>query len=79
MARSADCISSSADAATSGSVETPTDTALPGTVIGDSGVAVALEARYGSFIPANTESFVFQPFVFFDAALEKVSWLLPVG
>jgi len=40
----------------------------PGTVIGDSGVAVALEARYGSFIPANTESFVFQPFVFFDAA-----------
>ena len=40
----------------------------PGTVIGDSGVAVALEARYGSFVPANTESFAFQPFVFFDAA-----------
>lgn len=39
-----------------------------GTVIGDSGVAVALEARYGSFVPANTKSFVFQPFVFFDAA-----------
>jgi hemolysin activation/secretion protein len=40
----------------------------PGTVIGDSGVAMALEARYGSFVPANTKSFAFQPFVFFDAA-----------
>lgn len=40
----------------------------PGTVIGDSGVAVAAEARYGSFVPANTKSFAFQPFVFFDAA-----------
>lgn len=40
----------------------------PGTIIGDSGVAVALEARYGSFVPANTESFAFQPFAFFDAA-----------
>ncbi|WP_247594634.1 ShlB/FhaC/HecB family hemolysin secretion/activation protein [Sphingopyxis sp. PAMC25046] len=40
----------------------------PGTVIGDSGVAVALEARYGSFVPANTNAFAFQPFVFFDAA-----------
>lgn len=40
----------------------------PGTIIGDSGVAVTLEARYGSFVPANTESFAFQPFAFFDAA-----------
>lgn len=40
----------------------------PGTVIGDSGVAVSTEARYGSFVPANTKSFAFQPFVFFDAA-----------
>ena len=40
----------------------------PGTVIGDSGVAVALEARYGSFVPANTKAFAVQPFVFFDAA-----------
>lgn len=40
----------------------------PGTVIGDNGVAVALEARYGSFVPANTKSFALQPFVFFDAA-----------
>ncbi|HET6524063.1 ShlB/FhaC/HecB family hemolysin secretion/activation protein [Sphingopyxis sp.] len=40
----------------------------PGTVIGDSGVAVALEARYGSFVPASTRAFAFQPFVFFDAA-----------
>lgn len=40
----------------------------PGTVIGDSGIAVALEARYGSFVPANIKSFAFQPFAFFDAA-----------
>lgn len=40
----------------------------PGTIIGDSGVAVSTEARYGSFVPANTKSFAFQPFVFFDAA-----------
>ncbi|MBB6427334.1 ShlB/FhaC/HecB family hemolysin secretion/activation protein [Sphingopyxis sp. JAI128] len=40
----------------------------PGTVIGDKGVAVALEARYGSFVPANTKSFAVQPFAFFDAA-----------
>lgn len=39
----------------------------PGTIIGDSGVGVALEARYGSFVPANTKSFAVQPFVFFDA------------
>ena len=40
----------------------------PGTVIGDDGVAVSVEARYGSFVPANTNSFVVQPFAFFDAA-----------
>lgn len=40
----------------------------PGTIIGDSGVGVALEARYGSFVPANTNSFAVQPFAFFDAA-----------
>ena len=40
----------------------------PGTVIGDSGVAVSVEARYGSLTPANTESGALQPFVFFDAA-----------
>lgn len=40
----------------------------PGTVIGDSGVAVAIEARYGSFVPANTQAFALQPFAFFDAA-----------
>ena len=40
----------------------------PGTIIGDSGVGVALEARYGSFVPANTKAFAIQPFVFFDAA-----------
>ena len=37
-------------------------------MIGDSGVAVSAEARYGSFVPANTQSVAFQPFVFFDAA-----------
>jgi len=40
----------------------------PGTVIGDSGAAVSLEARYGSLVPANTKSFAVQPFAFFDAA-----------
>jgi len=40
----------------------------PGTIIGDSGVGVAVEARYGSFVPANTKAFAVQPFVFFDAA-----------
>ncbi|MBW8296638.1 MAG: BamA/TamA family outer membrane protein [Sphingopyxis sp.] len=40
----------------------------PGTIIGDSGVGVALEARYGSFVPANTKAFALQPFAFFDAA-----------
>ncbi len=40
----------------------------PGTIIGDSGVGVAVEARYGSFVPANTKAFAVQPFAFFDAA-----------
>ena len=40
----------------------------PGTVIGDSGVAVSVEARYGSLVPANTQSGALQPFAFFDAA-----------
>ena len=40
----------------------------PGTVIGDSGIAVATEARYGSFIPADARSIAVQPFAFFDAA-----------
>jgi hemolysin activation/secretion protein len=40
----------------------------PGTVIGDSGAAVALEARYGSFVPADVRSVALQPFAFFDAA-----------
>ena len=39
----------------------------PGTVIGDSGVAVTTEARYGSFVPANTKALAIQPFAFFDA------------
>src|SRR3546814_11121323 len=40
----------------------------PGAVIGDSGDAVALEARYGSLIPANRDSFPTQHFAFLDAA-----------
>ncbi|SNS57709.1 ShlB/FhaC/HecB family hemolysin secretion/activation protein [Sphingopyxis indica] len=40
----------------------------PGTIIGDNGIGVALEARYGSLVPANTKAFAVQPFVFFDAA-----------
>ncbi|MBL0915028.1 MAG: ShlB/FhaC/HecB family hemolysin secretion/activation protein [Sphingopyxis sp.] len=40
----------------------------PGTIIGDSGVGVSSELRYGSFVPANTKAFALQPFAFFDAA-----------
>lgn len=40
----------------------------PGAIIGDHGVGVALEARYGSFVPADTRSLAIQPFAFFDAA-----------
>jgi hemolysin activation/secretion protein len=40
----------------------------PGTIIGDNGVAVATEARYGSMVAANKQSLSLQPFVFFDAA-----------
>lgn len=40
----------------------------PGTIIGDGGVGVAVEGRYGSVIPANPKSFAFQPFAFLDAA-----------
>lgn len=40
----------------------------PGTIIGDKGVAVSAEVRYGSFVPANHKAFAFQPFAFFDAA-----------
>jgi len=40
----------------------------PGTIIGDKGVAVSAEARYGSFVPANRKAFAFQPFAFFDVA-----------
>ncbi len=40
----------------------------PGTIIGDSGIGVATELRYGSMVPANRKSVSLQPFVFFDAA-----------
>lgn len=40
----------------------------PGTIIGDSGVAVASELRLGSAIPANKQDVALQPFAFFDAA-----------
>lgn len=39
-----------------------------GTIIGDSGVGVALEARAGSLIPQERRDLAVQPFVFFDAA-----------
>lgn len=40
----------------------------PGTIIGDSGVGVAVEARLGSIIPAQKRSLAIQPFAFFDAS-----------
>jgi hemolysin activation/secretion protein len=39
-----------------------------GTVIGDSGAAIALEARYGSGFKLGKKRFDLQPYVFFDAA-----------
>lgn len=40
----------------------------PGTIVGDSGVGFQSELRYGSMAPRSINSFVFQPYVFFDAA-----------
>ena len=40
----------------------------PGTLTGDSGVAVSSEIRLGSQIPQDNASIAVQPFVFFDAA-----------
>lgn len=40
----------------------------PGQLIGDSGFAVAAEARFGSLIPQSRSDFALQPFAFFDAA-----------
>lgn len=40
----------------------------PGIVLGDSGVAAALEARYGSLAPEGPEAVAWQPYVFTDVA-----------
>jgi len=40
----------------------------PGTILGDSGIGVQAELRYGSAIPAGPTRFAFEPFVFFDQA-----------
>lgn len=38
----------------------------PGTIIGDSGIGVQAEIRYGSIMPKGANAIALQPFVFFD-------------
>ena len=40
----------------------------PGIVLGDSGVGLSLEVRYGSLAPTSADAFAFQPYVFTEAA-----------
>jgi len=40
----------------------------PGAVLGDSGVAAALELRYGSLAPKTADAYAYQPYVFTDVA-----------
>ncbi|MEA3049259.1 MAG: hypothetical protein QOG84_1095 [Sphingomonadales bacterium] len=40
----------------------------PGTLLGDRGIGVSAEVRYGSLLRARGRAFAFQPFAFFDAA-----------
>ncbi len=40
----------------------------PGTLIGDKGAAVSVEARYLSLVPPSRDAVMWQPFVFFDTA-----------
>ena len=39
----------------------------PGAVLGDSGIGVSLEARYGTLAPSGPEEIAWQPYVFTDA------------
>lgn len=38
----------------------------PGTIIGDSGIGVQAEVRYGSIMPKGANAIALQPFIFFD-------------
>ena len=40
----------------------------PGVALGDSGIGVSYELRYGSLYPARRDGFAFEPFVFLDMA-----------
>jgi len=40
----------------------------PGALLGDNGIATALEMRYGSLAPQSAEAFAYQPYVFTDVA-----------
>lgn len=40
----------------------------PGSVLGDSGLGLSLEAAYGSLVPENSATFGWQPYVFTDVA-----------
>lgn len=41
----------------------------PGAIIGDSGLGLGLELRYGSLRPTSAEAFAFQPYAFVDHAI----------
>ena len=52
----------------------------PGTILGDSGVGLQAELRYGSAVPIGPADFAFEPYVFFDQAWawnEDVVFALP--
>lgn len=40
----------------------------PGTLLGDSGIGMQAELRFGSIVPQSIDGYSFQPYVFFDAA-----------
>lgn len=40
----------------------------PGALLGDSGIGVQAELRFGNLAPQAADAFAFQPYVFFDAA-----------
>lgn len=48
----------------------------PGSLLGDSGVGVAAEARFGSLVPRRASDLALQPYVFFDQAW---SWINDAG
>lgn len=51
----------------------------PGSIIGDSGIGVQAELRYGSILPRSATDIALQPYLFFDAAkIWNEDFTLPV-